>query len=53
MTWEELIEEINKLLPGATFGDDNEGQIIIYTNLKVDHDNEHLVDMDDENNESG
>jgi len=45
ITWEELVEEINKLLPRASFGNDNEGQIIIYTNLTND-DNYNLVDMD-------
>ena len=48
ITWEELVEEINKLLPRASFGNDNEGQIIIYTNLTND-DNYNLVDMDEEN----
>ena len=47
ITWEELVEEINKLLPHATFGQDNDRQIIIYTNLTVD-DNYNLVDMEEE-----
>jgi hypothetical protein len=57
ITWEELVEEVTKLLPKATFGEDNDHQIIIYTNLttkaqkdflNIGNDNYHLFDMDEE-----
>lgn len=31
-TFTELVKAILEILPQATFGDDNDGQIIIYTN---------------------
>ena len=38
-TLEELCEEIAKILPSASFGFDNEGQIVIYTDLTINSDN--------------
>ena len=32
---EELENAINEILPNASFGTDNDGQIIIYTDLKI------------------
>ena len=34
----ELMAEILAILPEAEFGDDNDGQLIIYTNLKAGSD---------------
>lgn len=31
-SFSELVQVISAILPNATFGDDNDGQIIIYTN---------------------
>ncbi len=33
-TFEELVTKVLAILPEARFGDDNDGQIIIYTNMK-------------------
>ena len=46
MTLQELSEAIGAFLPNASFGDDLDGQLVIYTNLKFDED-ENLVDMDE------
>ena len=34
MIYKELLEKVSELFLGACIGDDNDGQIIIYTNLK-------------------
>ena len=34
MTFDELFQKICEALPGASFGEDNDGQIVIYTNLR-------------------
>jgi hypothetical protein len=60
ITWEELVEEVTKLLPNATFGEDKNHQIIIYTNLttkaqkdflNIGNDNYDLIDMDENQDE--
>ena len=33
MTLQELMVAIDKILPGAQIGEDNDGQIVIYTDL--------------------
>lgn len=38
MTLDDLIKEVLDILPEATVGEDNEGQLIVYTNLYVDKD---------------
>jgi hypothetical protein len=43
MTYKELCDKIMAIIPTASFGEDNDGQIIIYTNMKG---NNTLVDMD-------
>lgn len=35
MTFTELRAAITAVIPGASFGEDNDGQIIIYTNKKI------------------
>ena len=34
MTFDELYTKVLEILPNATFGEDNEGQLIIYTDLR-------------------
>ncbi len=34
MTYSELVRAISAILPDATFGEDNEGQLVVYTNLQ-------------------
>jgi hypothetical protein len=34
VTFNEMVEAVLKIFPGATFGDDFDGQIVIYTDLK-------------------
>ena len=46
--FDELLRDILEILPNATVGEDNEGQLVIYTNLKVVSSDGHLVDMEDE-----
>jgi len=45
MTFDELMRAILNILPNAQSGDDNDGQIVIYTNKKFDSDGETLVEM--------
>lgn len=45
MTMNELLSRIQEILPNASVGEDNDGQIVIYTNLVEA--NESLVDMGD------
>lgn len=33
MTYDELVKAVLGILPNATFGDDNDGQLVIYTDL--------------------
>ena len=42
-TYAELMRAVEKLLPFASWGRDNSGQIVIYTNIKRDGDN--VVEM--------
>ncbi len=46
MTLEELEEALEELMPGFSLGVDDNGQVIIYTNLAESEDGE-LVDLDD------
>ena len=48
MTFNQLATEILKVCPQASFGDDNDGQIVIYTNkAQTDPDNDKpLTDFD-------
>lgn len=48
MTFDDLMREILAILPNATAGEDNDGQVVIYTNLKSVSSDGHLVDMDTE-----
>lgn len=34
-SFEELVSKVLKILPNATFEDDNDGQVIIYTDLAI------------------
>jgi hypothetical protein len=34
MTYADLVNNISLILPNATFGEDNDGQLIIYTDLR-------------------
>jgi hypothetical protein len=37
MTYDELVAKILQTCPSASFGEDNDGQIVVYTNLKEVH----------------
>lgn len=45
MKFDTMVGKILKVLPYATFDEDNDGQVIIYTDLKLDKDN-NLVSFD-------
>lgn len=45
-TTDDLMRAILAILPKASFGDDNDGQIIVYTNFTQD-DNGQIKDMDE------
>lgn len=32
-TWQKILQDMDKYFPNCTFGEDDEGQLIIYTNL--------------------
>lgn len=51
-TFGELHASIMSILPNASFGDDNDGQIIIYTNMQEIGDSL-ISDIDDDNNNNG
>lgn len=40
MTFDELLREILKILPNAQVDEDEDGQLIVYTNKVVDADDE-------------
>jgi hypothetical protein len=44
VTYAELIDRISEILPGATVGEDLDGQLVIYTDLRL-LDDDTLVDM--------
>lgn len=46
MDFAELHDRIIAVLPEATFGEDNDGQLVIYTNL-METEDETLVSLDD------
>ena len=47
-TFTELVNKIHAILPDATFAEDNEGQLIIYTGLiETDHDKLHPFTIDE------
>jgi hypothetical protein len=50
MKMHELMERISAVLPNASLGEDNDGQIIINTNLRAGK-GDFLVDMDEETEE--
>lgn len=33
MNYNELVQQVLNILPSASFGEDNDGQLIIYTNM--------------------
>ncbi len=39
MTYDELMAAILTILPHATAGEDNDGQLVIYTDMRLDGDN--------------
>lgn len=45
MTLQEMMEAVLEILPNATVGDDNDGQVVIYTDHKIDQ-NENLIPFD-------
>lgn len=45
-TYIELVQVINDILPGAILGEDDEGQIVIYTNLMEIEDQEELANFE-------
>lgn len=46
MTFDELLNKLLPILPECTFGEECDGQLIIYTNLRED-DNGNLVRFED------
>jgi hypothetical protein len=36
MTYDEALAQVLAIFPHATFGDDNDGQLIIYTDMVLD-----------------
>ena len=46
-----LMNEIRQILPNATIGEDNDGQIVIYTDVMVDSNN-NLIPLQ-ENTDAG
>jgi hypothetical protein len=46
MTLNELVNAIREHLPECSVGEDNEGQIILYTNMTIDR-NETLIPMEE------
>lgn len=47
-TANDLMEHVMKMCPNATIDEDNDGQIVIYTNLIMISSDEHLIDMDED-----
>lgn len=33
MTYADLVKKVTEILPNATFGEDNDGQLLIYTDV--------------------
>ena len=48
MTYDQLEQRIREILPSAEFGEDNYGQIIVYTGLVEKPDTDELADFEDE-----
>ena len=46
-TFDDLCAAILEILPQASFGEDNDGQVVIYTNLHSVSSDGHLADMDE------
>lgn len=46
-TFNELLTQVLSIIPNASVGEDNDGQLIIYTNLTEDEDG-NLSEMSDE-----
>lgn len=47
MTFDELEEALEEIIPGFSIGEDNHGQLIIYTNLRQNDDGE-LEDFEED-----
>lgn len=47
MTFDDLMRKVLEILPRATLGEDNDGQIIVYTDLTLDA-NDKIKDFDPE-----
>ena len=47
MTFDELYRKILEILPDAEMGEDNEGQVVIYTGMVVSKDS-HMIPFDGE-----
>lgn len=43
MTLNELVQYVRKALPNASVGEDNDGQVVIYTDKRLDGEAENLV----------
>jgi len=48
MSFDELYAKILDILPTATMGDDEDGQIVIYTNLRMQNADEESVEPSNE-----
>lgn len=46
-TFNELLTQVLSIIPNASVGEDNDGQLVIYTNLTEDEDG-NLSEMSDE-----
>ena len=36
MSFKDVVKHISEIFPNASFGDDNDGQLLIYTDMKLD-----------------
>lgn len=46
--FDDLYKQILAILPDATMGEDNDGQLIIYTNLRMVSQDGQLAELEDE-----
>lgn len=46
--FDELLQDILEIMPNATVGEDQEGQLVIYTNLRIVSSDGHLAEFEAE-----
>lgn len=45
VTIDDIMRSVLEILPNATVGEDSDGQVVIYTNLRTISSDGHVVDM--------